>query len=109
MSAITIRDVKSKADKLNFLKVPFDIYANDPNWVAPLFLERLEHLDERKNPYFKHAAAQLFIAEKDGKAVGRISAQIDQLHLERYKDATGQFGFLEAQNDPEIFKALFNQ
>jgi hypothetical protein len=108
MSAITIRPVGSKADKLDFLRVPFAIYANDPNWVAPLFFERLEHLDKNKNPYFKHAAAQLFIAEKDGKPVGRISAQVDSLHVERYNDACGQFGFLEAQNDPEIFAALFS-
>jgi hypothetical protein len=107
MNAITVREVKTKADKMAFLKVPFEIYAQDPNWVAPLFLERLEHLDPKKNPYFQHADAQLFIAEKNGKAVGRISAQIDQLHIERYKDATGQFGFLEAQNDPEIFENLF--
>jgi hypothetical protein len=107
MSAITIREVKTKADKLAFLKVPFEIYKNDPNWVAPLFFERMEHLDLKKNPYFQHAEAQLFIASRDGKDVGRISAQIDQLHLQRYKDATGQFGFLEAHDDPLIFKALF--
>jgi hypothetical protein len=109
MSAATInvRPVLSKADKLTFLKVPFEIYKNDKNWVAPLFLERLEHLDPKKNPYFEHADAQLFIAEKNGKAVGRISAQIDRLHLERYKDDCGQFGFLEAIDDPDVFKALF--
>jgi hypothetical protein len=107
MSAITIREVKTKADKLAFLKVPFEIYKNDVNWVAPLFFERMEHLDLKKNPYFQHAEAQLFIASKGGKDVGRISAQIDSLHIERYKDATGQFGFLEAHDDPEIFKALF--
>lgn len=107
MNAITIREVTTKADKLAFLKVPFAIYANDPNWVAPLFFERMEHLHERKNPFFQHAEVQLFIAEQNGIPVGRISAQIDRLHLERYNDACGQFGFLEAGNDPEIFRALF--
>src|SRR5665213_272167 len=107
MSSITIRPVLNKKDQITFLKVPFPIYANDPNWVAPLFLERFEHLSEKKNPYFQHAAAQLFIAEKDGKPVGRITAQVCQLHQERYKDATGQFGFLEAVDDPEVFAALF--
>jgi hypothetical protein len=107
MNAITIRKVTTKADKLDFLRVPFSIFAEDKNWVAPLFIERLEHLDEKKNPYFKHAEAQLFIAEKNGKPVGRISAQIDHLHLERYNDACGQFGFLDAEDDPEIFAALF--
>jgi hypothetical protein len=107
MNAITIRKVTTKADKLDFLRVPFSIFAEDKNWVAPLFIERLEHLDGKKNPYFKHAEAQLFIAEKNGKPVGRISAQIDHLHLERYNDACGQFGFLDAEDDPEIFEALF--
>ncbi len=107
MSAITIRPVITKADKFDFLRVPFAIFADDKNWVAPLYFERLEHLDEKKNPYFRHASAQLFIAEKDGKPVGRISAQIDQLHLERYKDKCGQFGFLDAPDDPEIFASLF--
>ncbi len=107
MSHITIRPVQNKQDKIAFLKVPFPIYAADTQWVAPLFFERLEHLSEKKNPYFQHAKAQLFIAERDGKPVGRISAQIDQLHLDRYHDACGQFGFLESVDDPEVFAALF--
>jgi len=106
-NTVTVRPVLNKADKITFLKVPFEIYAKDKNWIAPLFLERLEHLDPKKNPYFEHAEAQLFIAEKNGKPVGRISAQIDRLHLERYKDDCGQFGFIEAIEDEEVFKALF--
>jgi hypothetical protein len=108
MTPIKIHEVKTKADKLAFLRIPFSIYENDPHWVAPLFFERMEHLHEKKNPFFQHAEAQLFIAEKDGKPVGRISAQVDHLHIERYNDACGQFGFLEAQDNPEIFAALFS-
>lgn len=104
---VTIREVRSRADRIAFLKVPFALYRNDPNWVPQLFFERMEHLSEKKNPYFDHAEAQLFIAERQGRAVGRISAQIDRLHLERYNDATGQFGFLEAEDDPQVFAALF--
>ena len=104
---IAVRTADTKTDKLAFLQVPFAIYRGDPNWVAPLFLERLEHLDPGKNPYFAHAEAQLFIAERGGLPVGRISAQIDRLRLERHRDATGQFGFLEAPDDPAVFAALF--
>ncbi|MBG1230945.1 dATP pyrophosphohydrolase [Aestuariivirga litoralis] len=107
MAQITVRPVQGNKDKVTFLKVPFALYAGDKNWVAPLFFERMEHLSEKKNPYFQHAKAQLFIAEKDGKQVGRISAQIDDLHLARYNDASGQFGFLESVDDPEVFAALF--
>jgi hypothetical protein len=107
MPDLTVRPVLSKADKLAFLKVPFALYADDPNWVAPLFFERLEHLDPKKNPYFRHAEVQLFIAERDGRAVGRISAQADRLRQERHRDGVGQFGFLEAEDDPQVFAALF--
>jgi hypothetical protein len=107
-TSVKVRPVLSKQDKKTFLYVPFALYGKDPNWVAPLYLERLEHLDPKKNPYFQHAETQLFLAEVNGKSVGRISAQIDHLHLERYQDATGQFGFLEAPNDPEVFTALFD-
>jgi hypothetical protein len=86
--------------------VPFSIFASDPNWVPPLFLERREHLDPKKNPYFAHADAALFVAWKGDQAVGRISAQIDRLRLERYRDAAGQFGFLDAVDDPGVFGAL---
>ncbi len=104
---IAVRTAETKKDKLAFLQVPFAIYRDDPNWVAPLILERLEHLDPKKNPYFAHAEVQLFIAEQGGQPVGRISAQIDRLRLERHRDATGQFGFLEAPDDPAVFAALF--
>jgi hypothetical protein len=105
---IVVRQANSKADKLAFLNVAFSVFRDTPQWVAPLYMERLEHLDPKKNPYFKHAEAQLFVAERNGEVVGRISAQVDRLHLERYNDATGQFGFLDAINDRDVFAALVN-
>jgi len=105
---ITVTPVSTKRQTKSFLKVPFAIYCEDPNWVAPLFVERLEHLDPAKNPYFRHAEVQLFMASRGGEDVGRISAQIDRLRLERYDDATGQFGFIEAADDGAVFHALFD-
>jgi hypothetical protein len=75
--------------------------------VPPLLLERLAHLDPKKNPYFEHAEVAYWLAYRGERAVGRISAQVDRLHLERHGDATGHFGFLEAADDPEVFAALF--
>ncbi len=108
MSAISIRPVSDKAAIRAFLEVPFALYRDDPNWVAPLFLERLDHLNPKKNPYFQHADAQLFVAYRGGKPVGRISAQHDRLRLERHKDNAGQFGFFESENDPAVAQALFS-
>ena len=105
-SAVTVRTVEGRADLKRFLDVPFAIFRDDPNWVAPLQAERIRHLDPRHNPYFDHAKARFFIAERDGAAVGRISAQIDQLHLARHKDGAGQFGFIDAIDDAAVFASL---
>ena len=105
---VSVRPVRGKEDFRVFLDVPFAIYADDPNWVAPLYFERLEHLDPKRNPYFKHAEVELFLAFRGDKPVGRISAQLCRLRTERYQDGVGQFGFLEAENDPAVFAALLD-
>lgn len=90
----------------DFIAVPCGIFASDPAWIQPLILERRLHLSARGNPYFQHARWQAWTAWRDGKPVGRISAQIDALHLERYGDATGFFGMLDAEDSQETFGAL---
>jgi len=104
---ISVRPVGGKADLKAFLDLPFGLYRQDPHWVAPLYLERLEHLDPRKNPYFRHAEVALFLAFRGERPVGRITAQACRLRAERFADGTGQFGFLEAEDDPAVFAALF--
>ena len=90
-----------------FIRLPWSIYKDDPLWIPPLLLERRMHISP-KNPYFEHAKCCLWIAFRQGKPVGRISAQVDQLHLERYQDATGFWGMLEAENNTETFQGLLN-
>jgi hypothetical protein len=104
--SLTVAAAVTKEDRNAFLRVPYHIFARDPHWVAPLDLERREHLDPRKNPYFQHSDVQLFVAYDDGKPVGRISAQMDRLRLEHHPDANGQFGFLDAVDDRRVFAAL---
>jgi len=104
---LSILPVSNRQDLERFIRVPWSIYGDDPCWIAPLLIERKEHLSA-KNPYFRHASWQAWVAFRNDKPVGRISAQVDQLRLERYRDATGLFGFLEADNDPAIFRLLLD-
>lgn len=90
----------------DFIEVPWAIYAGDPYWVPPLRFERRQAL-AGKQPFSEHAEWQLFVAYRADKPIGRISAQIDRLHQERYQDHTGFFGFLEAPDDAQVFAALF--
>ncbi len=106
-NSIEIREVSGRKALDTFIRVPWEIYKDDPNWVAPLMIERREAFSA-KNPFFDHAEWCAWIAYRDGMPVGRISAQIDQLHQQRYDSKTGFFGLIEALNDDDVFKALFD-
>ena len=103
---IDIREVDSKKALKVFIRVPWSIYKGDPHWIPPLLMERKEAFSS-KHPYFKHAQWKAWIAYQDGIPVGRVSAQIDELHQQRYNNKTGFFGLIEAPDDPAIFSALF--
>lgn len=106
-SGIRIEIVTDKGGLDAFIRVPFSIYATDPNWVAPLIIERREAFSKKDNPYFQHARAEFWIAYKGDEAVGRISAQIDEMYLQKFGSRTGHFGLIEATDDPAVFEALF--
>ena len=105
LSRLKIATVEGRSALNDFIGLVWPLYQDDPMWVPPLILERRSQLAPN-NPYFEHATYNSWIAYRGGKPVGRISAQIDQLHLDRYQDATGFFGMLEAENNPAIFKLL---
>jgi hypothetical protein len=91
----------------DFIRLPWSLYSDDPMWIPPLLLERRMHLSP-KNPYFDHAQFRAWVAYRNGKPVGRISAQIDRLHIDRHQDATGFFGMLEAEDDNRTFQTMLS-
>jgi hypothetical protein len=102
---VIARPVTSRHDIGVFIDVPWRIYIDDPMWVPPLRLERRFHFS-RFNPFFKHGEWQAWIAYRNNQPVGRISAQIDQLHRERYGPETGHFGLFECIDDVEVAAVL---
>lgn len=104
MGGIEILPVGSPAELDRFIKLPARLYAGDPAFVAPLMMERREALSPSKNPYFAHAETQFWLARRDGRDVGRISAQIDRLVTD---PDVGHFGMIVAEDDAEVFAALF--
>ncbi len=100
--------VLSKKDLMKFIKLPFTLYKNDPYWVAPLIMEQKKLFDPKKNPYFEHSEVQLFLAYKDNKLAGRISAHSNTLHNKTHNDKIGFFGFFESIDDQEVADALFD-
>lgn len=108
MNEIKIKKVETQKDLMTFIKLPWKIYKNDPNWVPPLLMDRKHILDKKGNPFFQHAKADYFLAEKNGELVGRIAAIKNDLHNEVHKDKRGFFGFFECINDQEVANSLLD-
>jgi len=91
---VTVRQVSTTADRKAFVDFAFSHNKADPNWVPPLKTEVHGLIDPRTNPWFEHAEARLFLAERDGEVVGRISAQVDDLAVALGEEQAG-LGMLE--------------
>ncbi|MDH7639415.1 N-acetyltransferase [Sphingomonas oryzagri] len=110
--AIEIFHVKTVADKKRFVEVQFALNKADPAWVPPLKMDALELLTPGKNPWFEHGHIDLFIAVRDGRDVGRISAHIDHLWLDMPAEQgggrdIGNWGLFEAV-DQEVANVLID-
>jgi hypothetical protein len=103
---IDIVEVTDHRDLREFIRFPVRLHRHDPNWVPPLDNEVRKLLDRRHHPFFEHGEACLWLAKRGGETVGRISAQINRLHVELHHDPTGNFGFLDAIDDQAVFHAL---
>jgi hypothetical protein len=105
--SVTVTPVLGRRDLDAFVKLPFRLYRDDPNWVPPLLYLERQRFDPKTNPFLEHADAQLFLARRDAQVVGRISAQVDHEHNRYHQERTGFFGFFESEDDRETAGALF--
>ncbi len=106
--SIEITKVSSQADLMSFIKFPWKIYDGHPHWVPPLIMDRKKMFSTEKNPFFKHAEMQLFLAKTNGQLVGRIAAIKNDLHNQHHNDKVGFFGFFECVNDQDVANKLFD-
>ena len=105
---VTIRPVEDAADRKAFVDVAYALNRDDPNWIPPLKTEVHGLIDPRTNPWFEHAEARFFMAERDGEPVGRISAQVDELVLRHMGAGIGQWGMFEAA-DSDVARELIHR
>src|SRR3954470_18525168 len=108
---LEIRPVQSKKDLETFLHIPWTIgMKSDPLWVPPLLDDHRRLLDPKKSPFWKHGELQCFLAEEDGRPVGRICAQLDFDFDKQWPSEPGVafFGFFDSKDDARVARALFD-
>ena len=105
---VEIRAVSGRKDSKRFIGLPYELHANRPLWVPPLKLERRLFLNRRMNAFFSHGEADYFLALRDGRVVGRVSAHVNHAFNEFQQKRWGWFGFLEFEDDQEVLDALLD-
>ena len=105
--SIEIKKVETKKDLQNFINFPHDLYRGDKNYVPMLQMAAKEIFSKKKNPFFEHSEVQNYLAYKNGKIVGRISAVRNNNYNDYHNSNVGFFGFYDVIDDFEVSKALF--
>jgi hypothetical protein len=106
MNPVVIRTVSSSGDVKRFIKFQWQIYRDNPYWVPPLLMDRRKLMDRKKNPFYRHADAEFFLAYRGDEIVGRIGAIINHNHNKEHSDKIGFFGFFECVDDQNVANTL---
>jgi len=105
--SVTVTPVSDKRELAQFLKIPYRIYGKKhPQYVHPLLAQTKAFLSPKKNPFFRHADTQLWVAHDGAIPVGRIAACVDHLSNDYHQEKVGFFGFYEAPQDPDVGQAM---
>ena len=108
MSNVTVEAVSSRRQRKAFLRLPWELYRDDPRWVPPLRREELGLIGYRSHPFYEDAESQTFLARRNGEVFGRVAA-IDNCAYSEYRgEKRGFFGFFECRDDPEAAAALLD-
>jgi GNAT superfamily N-acetyltransferase len=103
---VSVKAASGRGDLKAFVDLPFRLHSNHPLWVPPLKIERRLFLNRRMNAFFSHGEAEYFLAWREGRVVGRVSAQVNHAFNDYQQKNWGWFGFLEFEDDQEVLDAL---
>ena len=102
-------DTANRAQIRRFIKVPFRLYKQHPQWVPPIRSDVALMLNRKKHPFYEHSTADFFIAVRDGQDIGRIAA-LENCNYNKHHDVrTAQFYLFDCEDDSEAAAALFQR
>jgi hypothetical protein len=107
--AVSLERIDSPGQLRRFVALPRRLHAGAPGFVSPLDLEQLDRLDRKRNPWFRRAEFAAWMAWRDGKPVGRVSAQVDRLPAAAAGPPAGSFGFFDAEDDDVVAESLLGK
>lgn len=103
---LRIQKINSRKELYNFIKLPAKLYFNEPRWVPPLYADEYQFHDPQKNPAFKQATVERWIAYKNDEPVGRIMGIIHHQYNRLHQEKTARFFQMDCTNDLQVASLL---
>ncbi len=107
-SGLVVAPVRSRAEQKQFLQLPWQLYAGDPNWIPPLLMDHRGLVGFKHHPFYDDAEICTFLVTRDGRTCGRLAAIVNHAHNRRAGEKRGFFGFFESIDDEQVSRALFD-
>lgn len=102
-------DTYDKEQVRRFVRLPYRLYKDHPQWTPPLYMDVEMQLNRDKHPFYEHSEADFFVAVRDGEVVGRIAALEQRRYNEYHDKHIAQFYLFETEEDQEIANLLFER
>ena len=106
---ISIKKAVTDQDYRDFVNFPFKLYKNSKYWVSPIVAEELEMMDKKKNPVFKNAEAEYYLAISNNEIVGRIAAIVNWVEVKEQNKNKVRFGWYDVVDDIEVSRKLLKE
>ena len=106
---IEITKIDTRGGRRKFLEFAWSIYRDDKLWVPPIIGDQMKTVDPSRGLFFNRGEAELFLATRNGRPVGRICAAEDPPTNEKRGRSDCLFGFFECIDDADVAKALFDR
>ncbi|MDR2823622.1 MAG: N-acetyltransferase [Prevotellaceae bacterium] len=107
--SLIIKEVRTKSELKKFIRFVTKLYKGNQYFCPPLEFDELNTLNRDKNPAFEVCEAIYYIAERDGKIVGRVAAIINHRANERWNVKKCRFGWFDFVDDLEVSAALLDK
>jgi hypothetical protein len=107
--AILIREVKTPGDLKCYLRLPFELYRDDPGWVPPLRFQEKAFYDPKRNTSLTANPYRLLLADRNGMSVGRMMVLINQRANAYRHEKLARWTFLDVADDQEAVGALLRE
>ena len=105
--AIEIKEIKPTRKEIKkFSMFSTNMYKDNKYYVPDLLMDNLDTFNPAKNPASEFCDSKLFMAYRDGKAVGRVAGIINRVVNEKCNEKNVRFGFIDFVDDEEVSAAL---